>query len=450
MASDDSALKQLETSTSPLLVVIGAGPKAAALAAKARAMHEHKGDEVRVVVIERNQVGAHWMGGFGYTDGQNELCTPPEKDVGYPFNSSYGSDVNREMLRYTWQAYLIDKTAYPGWLDRGRRQPPLSEWAKYIEWVLEFANPQEIIREMTVTSIEPSGAKLIVHAQHRRVHRTFEADGVVLTGPGEPIRIPDSPPTTGDRLFDGKNYWTHVQLFADKERQRRGKVAVIGGGGTAASIALSLLRVAPHLEIDIINRHGTIFTRGESFREKSLFCDTEKWQELDEFKRQEFIKRTDRGVFSVGAQKEFDQAENIDFISGEVVGIEDLGNRILVRLKRGKPSEELEYEYDRVIVALGFDPFSTLKLIPEGFRPKCKTPEEQLDIQRKVDNYLRLPFDTVPELAETQPNIHVPMLAGLAQGVGFQNLACLSVLSDRILSRYVPFPTPSRFRETKK
>jgi mycobactin lysine-N-oxygenase len=446
MTSDDSVSRQVEAAH-PLLVVVGAGPKAAALAAKARAMQEHDINKVRIVVIERNQVGANWRGGFGYTDGQNELCTPPEKDVGYPYNSSYGSKINIEMLRYTWQAHLMHKTSYPGWLDRGRRQPQLREWAQYIEWALEFANPEEILRETTVTSVEPSGTKLIVQAQRRKVSRTFEADGVVLTGPGDPIRALNSPASAEDRLFDGRNYWAYVEIF---EKMQRGKVAVIGGGGTAASIALSLLQKAPLLEVDIINRHGTLFTRGESFREKSLFCDSEAWQDLDEVKRLEFIKRTDRGVFSVAAQNAFDQAEKMDFISGEVVAIEDLGNRMAVRLTRGEPPNEVEYEYDRVIVALGFDPFSSLSLIPEQFRPKCKTQAERLDIQRKVDPSLRLPFDSVPELAGTTPNIHVPMLAGLAQGLGFQNLACLSALSDRILSHYVPFPPPSRHGETKK
>jgi hypothetical protein len=33
--------------------------------------------------------------------------------------------------------------------------------------------------------------------------------------------------------------------------------------------------------------------------------------------------------------------------------------------------------------------------------------------------------------------LHLPMLAGLAQGAGFPNLSCLGLLSDRVLSRYV-------------
>jgi mycobactin lysine-N-oxygenase len=35
------------------------------------------------------------------------------------------------------------------------------------------------------------------------------------------------------------------------------------------------------------------------------------------------------------------------------------------------------------------------------------------------------------------PRLHLPMLAGLAQGPGFPNLSCLGLLSDRVLRSYV-------------
>ena len=39
-------------------------------------------------------------------------------------------------------------------------------------------------------------------------------------------------------------------------------------------------------------------------------------------------------------------------------------------------------------------------------------------------------------LAGFTPKLHLPMLAGLAQGPGFPNLSCLGLLADRILSSY--------------
>jgi mycobactin lysine-N-oxygenase len=35
------------------------------------------------------------------------------------------------------------------------------------------------------------------------------------------------------------------------------------------------------------------------------------------------------------------------------------------------------------------------------------------------------------------PPLHLPVMAGLAQGPGFPNLSCLGLLSDRILRRHV-------------
>jgi mycobactin lysine-N-oxygenase len=43
-------------------------------------------------------------------------------------------------------------------------------------------------------------------------------------------------------------------------------------------------------------------------------------------------------------------------------------------------------------------------------------------------------------VAGLTPALHLPMLAGLAQGPGFPNLSCLGLLSDRVLRRYVPLP----------
>ena len=40
-------------------------------------------------------------------------------------------------------------------------------------------------------------------------------------------------------------------------------------------------------------------------------------------------------------------------------------------------------------------------------------------------------------VAGLAPPLHLPVMAGLAQGPGFPNLSCLGLLSDRILRRYV-------------
>jgi mycobactin lysine-N-oxygenase len=47
-------------------------------------------------------------------------------------------------------------------------------------------------------------------------------------------------------------------------------------------------------------------------------------------------------------------------------------------------------------------------------------------------------IDVDLSVAGPSPPLHLPVLAGLAQGPGFPNLSCLGLLSDRVLRRYVP------------
>jgi mycobactin lysine-N-oxygenase len=53
-------------------------------------------------------------------------------------------------------------------------------------------------------------------------------------------------------------------------------------------------------------------------------------------------------------------------------------------------------------------------------------------------------------VAGLSPPLHLPVLAGLAQGPGFPNLSCLGLLSDRILRRYIPSGPPGRIDQKEK
>jgi mycobactin lysine-N-oxygenase len=48
------------------------------------------------------------------------------------------------------------------------------------------------------------------------------------------------------------------------------------------------------------------------------------------------------------------------------------------------------------------------------------------------------------------PPLHLPVLAGLAQGPGFPNLSCLGLLSDRVLRRYAPSGPPDRIDRERR
>jgi mycobactin lysine-N-oxygenase len=402
--------------------------------------------KVQVIVIERGQVGANWRGEDGYTDGKCELGTPPEKDVGFPYASRYGTDVDKEMLEYTWHAFKIlgiKKTMYGEWIDRGHHQPLHEEWGRYLRWVLTSVLPREALLEgWEVTRVEPADGRLQIHIEAGKKKRQIAADGIVFTGPGSAKTLSNMPNSVENLVFDGRNYWTNTSKFKE---MIKGKIGLIGGGETAASIALSLIDLSatpkgPVFDIDIINRHGTIFTRGESYRENRIFTNPDDWKKLDEPSRHEIIQRTDRGVFSVAAQLKLNRAERVKVLAGRVEGIERAGNKIDLLMKRGDHPKIWKVRYDKVIIALGFDAFQPLELFPQDVRPVYATQAERQELQRGVDSFLRVSFDSAPAKFEKEPNVHMPMLSGFAQGPGFPNLSCLGHLSDRILARYITPP----------
>jgi mycobactin lysine-N-oxygenase len=53
-------------------------------------------------------------------------------------------------------------------------------------------------------------------------------------------------------------------------------------------------------------------------------------------------------------------------------------------------------------------------------------------------------------VAGLSPPLHLPVLAGLAQGPGFPNLSCLGLLSDRVLRRYVALEEPASDGASKR
>jgi len=70
------------------LIVLGAGPKAIAITAKSAVLKDLGWSVPNIVVLEKNNVAAHWSGEYGFTDGKQLLGTPPEKDIGFPYVST--------------------------------------------------------------------------------------------------------------------------------------------------------------------------------------------------------------------------------------------------------------------------------------------------------------------------------------------------------------------------
>jgi mycobactin lysine-N-oxygenase len=226
----------------------------------------------------------------------------------------------------------------------------------------------------------------------------------------------------------GRSYWQHEPRPGPHLAQ---SICVIGSGETAASIVIDLLRRAhKRSTVDVVTSRGVLYSRGESYAENRLYSDPGDWPALAETHRREFLERTDRGVFSVQAEAVLNASRRFRTLAGRAVAIDASDHQVLLTTEYGAEQEKVAYDF--VVVAIGFESrwFESL-LGPDGrSRLTAALAGELLDKQIGTDL----------AVAGLTPALHLPMLAGLAQGPGFPNLSCLGLLSDRVLSRYVPRP----------
>jgi mycobactin lysine-N-oxygenase len=401
---------------------VGAGPKGIAIAAKARALAVAGLPAPRVVLIDRGEVAGNWTGSQGYTSGLLPLGTPPEKDVGYPYAASWreaSAGVVAAMAEYSWQRHLIRHGAYGDWIDRGRMRPTHREWSAYLREVAEVAQA-EIVRGV-VSGLEiTDGDRWEVTLE---AGDAIAADGVVITGAGPAITVPGQP-RDHPRVLDGRTYWLAAH---ELKRERALNLCVIGSGETAASVVIDLLmRFHKHSTIDVLTTRGVLYSRGESYDENRFYSDPGDWPRLAETHRREFLVRTDRGVFSLQAEATLNQARGLRTLAGRAAAIEAREHDVIVTIAYGEEHERVAY--DAVVVAIGFDGRWFEALLNGNASSRYQEAIGRGGLERHIDLDL-----SVAGLAP----LHLPVMAGLAQGPGFPNLSCLGLLSDRILRRYV-------------
>jgi mycobactin lysine-N-oxygenase len=114
------------------LAIIGGGPKGVAIAAKAHVLRILGKIDIEVSIFEEHGIAANWDGTNGYTDGNQRLGTPPEKDIGYPYRCVFGEDASLELYEYSWASYLVANRWFGRYVDRGKPHPNHSEWAGYL------------------------------------------------------------------------------------------------------------------------------------------------------------------------------------------------------------------------------------------------------------------------------------------------------------------------------
>jgi mycobactin lysine-N-oxygenase len=413
----------------PTLAIIGAGAKAVAVAAKAAELCAMGVDVPDVVAVERTGVAANWQADGGWTDGAHRLGTGPEKDVGFPYRSSLvprrNAELDERMTRHSWQAYLIATGQFAEWVDRGRPAPTHRRWSQYLRWVAGNCGMNVVAGEVTRISLE--GGSTVAGTPRWALHtcdRTLAADALMVTGPGQPERsiLPGNP-----RVLSIAQFWHRA---AGHEVIAAERIAVIGGGETAASILNELFRHRVST-ITVISPQVTLFTRGEGFFENTLFSDPTGWTGLTLAERRDALGRTDRGVFSARVQDALLSDDRIRHLRGRVAHAVARDGRIRLTLSTSQGGENLEtvHGFDLVIDGSGADALWFVPLLAQ----------DALDILELGLGGL-LTGDALQEsighdlsVVDVAPKLFLPGLSGLTQGPGFPNLSCLGLLSDRVL-----------------
>jgi mycobactin lysine-N-oxygenase len=225
------------------------------------------------------------------------------------------------------------------------------------------------------------------------------------------------------------------------------EVCVVGSGETAGSITGALVGLLPEGSVvELVSDHGVLYTRGEGFTENRMYSnpDAAGWRQLAERHRREFLRRTDRGVFSVQVQELLNRAEVVRTQAGRVTRLEPVEAKVVVEVHYDQLPERLAFDW--VVVAVGFDPLWFVPLLGPGARDAVAEaigeapgrPPTRTAVERVIGHDLAVPG--------LRPRLHLPVLAGLAQGPGFPNLSCLGLLADRVLGAYTQVSTAEQAR----
>ncbi|WP_069161973.1 SidA/IucD/PvdA family monooxygenase [Nocardia altamirensis] len=406
------------------LLVVGAGPKAMAVAAKAHVLRELGLTAPRVTVVEPHAVGGNWLPSGGWTDGRHRLGTSPEKDVGFPYHSTWSRGnshaIDRAMMAFSWTSFLVERGTYAEWVDRGRPHPQHYVWAKYLQWVAKKSGV-ELVRGSVRTISGAADGWLVSVVDADGAATEIATDRLMITGPGQSGRALAEHP----KVLSIAKFW---DLVARRRLPVSSRAAVIGGGETAGSAMDELVR-HDVLTVSVISPGATIYTRGESYFENTMYSDPAKWRALSLQERRDVVRRTDRGVFSVRVQESLLGDSRVHHLQGRVVRVAGQGEGVALTLRNEQRSDRV-HAFDLVVDATGGEPLWFLEMFDADAADRV---ELALGGPITMD---RLEASIGHDLAVSglDAKLYLPNLAGLAQGPGFPNLSCLGELSDRVLA----------------
>jgi mycobactin lysine-N-oxygenase len=426
------------------LLVVGAGAKATALAAKIHALNTIGAGPFALTIVEATELAASWLGRNGMTSGEEPLAIPPIKDIGFPYQSAkafgeLGAELDRAMTTFTWQQYMIGKGEYARWVNAGSPAVQHRDYGRYLTWVLSQATEGvTIVRgRVTQVSLPEQGERWTVDVLEPSNLQRYECDALVLTGPGVHRALPHDPAATA-RIFHcdsrrGELARIPVEHSSD--------IAIVGGGESALSALAFLRALRPAARMTVYTPMLPL-SRGESFLENRVFSDPDEvaWSALDLQTRRDFVKHCDRGVFDPGTLASIAYDDRCRFITGRVVhvgshverdGDESGGVYVDYAAAEGLTSARHDY----LINCTGFDLLEQLRgLFSPALRGEIerqagpvweRPPEAEVAIGRHL------------ELQGMRPRLYIPGLAALSQGPGFANLGCLGLLANRVLAPLV-------------
>lgn len=421
------------TMTRQEVAVIGAGPKAAAIAAKAACLRAECIANIGVTVFEKAAVAANWMGASGYTDGDQLLCTPAERDLGFPYDGVFTPGVTRRMLAdYSWLSFLAqDPVEFSRWTSAGQRYATHRRFADYLREAFDRSGA-DVIVDAEVTGLIPQGRQWAVAGVHAGGADLGRAgfDAVVVTGPGPAKRCFGD--MTHPALFDGVSFWSNLPAIRGLAGTGEGDIVIVGGGGTAAAVAAWFIRQGfGDRPIRFVCKQPALFTRSEAYFENLVFDDNELWRNTGFVERKNFVDRLTRSVVWQQVTDVLATATDMAVIPGKAIQCRvntDPGPPLTVVVQPGAPVKgKRDAEADVVVDCTGFDDLWFRRLLPSPYSGWGK--DEWDSASLLVDESLNISVGRLPPL-------HVPSLGYIA-GPGFPSLMTLGRMADRILEPYV-------------
>jgi mycobactin lysine-N-oxygenase len=420
--------------TSPDLIIVGAGAKAAGIAAKVHVINSLGLGRIELKIIEGTEVAASWLGRNGMTSGEEPLAVTPIKDVGFPYRShaefgEAGEAIDAGMASFTWHQYLVSRREYARWIDAGSPSVRHRDYGQYLTWVLSRATEgvshvRGRVAEVSLLEQEQGWEVEVDEAEGVSRH---SCGALVLTGPGVHRSFPHEPGIAA-KVFHCDS---RRDEFAQLPEDRSCDVAVVGGGESALSCVMFLRGFRPKARFTIYTPMLPM-SRGESFLENRVFSnpDVVEWTALDQQTRRDFVKHSDRGVFDPPSLAAIAYDDRCTFVTGRATDVSAAAEG-RVRLHYTSPEGETGEEHDYVVNCTGFDLLAQLR--------GMFSDQVRAEIEGRVGQVWDAPAGTeVPigrslELLDMQPRLHIPGLAGLSQGPGFANLGALGLISNRVL-----------------